>query len=116
MEQRFSSLIRSVTFQLRATRAAATIHAHVENLCQLDVTPRAILALGHQRLRDAGLSNAKAAAMLDLARRTDAGALRFARHGRLSDEAVIEEITAARGVGPWTAQMYLMHTLARRDV
>ncbi|HUY43893.1 MAG TPA: hypothetical protein VMU98_09035 [Acidimicrobiales bacterium] len=116
VEQRFASLVRSVTFQLLATRAATTIHARVEDLCQGEVTPNAVLLVGHQRLRDAGLSNAKAAAMLDLATRARAGSLRFDRHGRLDDDAVLTEIVAARGVGPWTAQMYLMHTLARRDV
>ena len=116
VEQRFASLVRSITFQLLATKAAATIHARVEVLCDGDVAPRAILLVGHQRLREAGLSNAKAAAMLDLATRAQEGSLRFARHGRLDDDAVLQEVVAVRGVGPWTAQMYLMHTLARRDV
>ena len=116
VEQRFSSLVRSVTFQLLATRAATTIHARVEDLCDGEVTPSAILFTGHQRLREAGLSNAKAAAMLDLAARARAGTLQFHRHGRLDDDEVLKEVVAARGVGPWTAQMYLMHTLARRDI
>ena len=116
VEQRFASLVRSITFQLLATKAAATIHARVEALCDGDVAPGALLLVGHQRLREAGLSNAKAAAMLDLAVRAQGGFLQFARHGRLDDDAVLQEVVAVRGVGPWTAQMYLMHTLARRDV
>ncbi|MHB1969676.1 MAG: DNA glycosylase family protein, partial [Acidimicrobiales bacterium] len=67
---RFASLTRSVTYQLLATKAAATIHARVVELCRGQVTPAAILAAGHDRLRAVGLSNAKAAAMLDLAERT----------------------------------------------
>lgn len=116
VEQRFGHLARSITFQLLATQAAATIHARVEALCNDEVSPAAILRAGHDRLRAAGLSNAKAAAMLDLARRTSDGELRLERHGRLDDDAVLREVVAVRGVGPWTAQMYLMHTLARRDV
>ena len=116
VEQRFASLVRSITFQLLATKAAATIHTRVEALCEGTVAPGALLLVGHQRLREAGLSNAKAAAMLDLAARAQGGFLQFARHGRLDDDAVLQEVVAVRGVGPWTAQMYLMHTLARRDV
>lgn len=116
VEQRFAHLVRSITFQLLATKAATTIHARVEALCDRDVTPTTILRVGHERLRDAGLSNAKAAAMIDLARRTREGELRLDRHGRLRDDDVLREVVAVRGVGPWTAQMYLMHTLARRDV
>lgn len=116
VEQRFANLARSITFQLLATKAAATIHARVEALCGREVTPTSILRVGHQRLREAGLSNAKAAAMIDLARRTRDGDLRLDRHGRLDDDTVLREVVAVRGVGPWTAQMYLMHTLARRDV
>lgn len=116
VDERFASLVRSVTFQLLATKAAATIHSRVEELCGHVVTPRAILDVGHDRLRAAGLSHAKAAAMLDLATRTESGLLQFSRHGRLDDDVVTREVVAARGIGPWTAHMYLMHTLARRDV
>ncbi len=116
VEHRFASLVRSITFQLLATKAATTIHGRVEALCGHEVSPAAILRVGHERLRNAGLSNAKAAAMIDLARRTRDGELRLDRHGRLDDDQVLREIVTVRGVGPWTAQMYLMHTLARRDV
>lgn len=116
VEQRFAHLVRSITFQLLATKAATTIHARVEALCGREVTPTTILRVGHVRLREAGLSNAKAAAMIDLARRTHEGELRLDRHGRLHDDEILREVVAVRGVGPWTAQMYLMHTLARRDV
>ncbi len=116
VEQRFANLVRSITFQLLATKAAATIHASVEALCDHRVTPTTMLLIGPARLREVGLSNAKAAAMIDLAQRTRDGELRLDRHGRLSDDQVMREVVAVRGVGPWTAQMYLMHTLARRDV
>jgi DNA-3-methyladenine glycosylase II len=67
-------------------------------------------------LRGVGLSNAKAAAMLDLAERARDGRIHLAQHGRMTDLEVITDVVAVRGIGTWTVQMYLMHTLARHDV
>lgn len=113
---RFSTLTRSITYQLLATKAANTIHQRVIDLCHGTVSPEAITSTGHAQLRAAGLSNAKAAAMLDLAERSLDGRLRLLQHGRMTDQEVLTDVIAIRGVGPWTAQMYLMHTLARHDV
>jgi DNA-3-methyladenine glycosylase II len=114
--QRFPTLARAITGQLLATKAATTIHQRVIDLCAGDVTALSIQRTGHANLRGAGLSNGKAAAMLDLAERTLDGRVRLGRHGTMSDLEVLREVVAVRGVGPWTAQMYLMHTLARHDV
>ncbi len=113
---RFPSLISSITYQLLATSAARTIHARVIEACGGTVDIESVLGAGPEALRSAGLSRAKAHAMLDLAIHARDGRIRLAAHGRMSDEAIIAEVTAVRGVGPWTAQMYLMHTLGRRDV
>jgi DNA-3-methyladenine glycosylase II len=109
-------LIRSITFQLLATSAANTIHARVIDACGGAVSVESVLQAGPEVLRDAGLSRTKAAAMLGLATHTRDGRINLAAHGRMSDEAIITEVTAVHGVGPWTTQMYLMHTLGRRDV
>jgi DNA-3-methyladenine glycosylase II len=114
--QRFPTLARSITGQLLATKAATTIHQRIVDLCEGDVNAESIQRAGHTNLRNAGLSNGKAAAMLDLAERTLDGRVRLARHGRMSDHDVLSNVVAVRGIGPWTAQMYLMHTLARHDV
>ena len=114
--ERFPSLIRSITYQLLATAAANTIHARVIDACGGAVSVESVLQAGPEVLRDAGLSRTKAAAMLDLATHTRDGRINLAAHGRMSDEAIITEVTAVHGVGPWTTQMYLMHTLGRRDV
>jgi DNA-3-methyladenine glycosylase II len=114
--QRFSTLIESITYQLLATKAAATIHARVVDACGGEVTTESLLEAGPDVLRAAGLSRTKAAAMMDLATRARDGRLRVERHGRMSDQDIITEVTRAYGVGPWTTQMYLMHTLGRRDV
>ena len=114
--QRFAFLARSITYQLLATRAANTIHQRVIDVCGGTVSPASILKAGHANLRQVGLSNAKAAAMTDLSERTLDGRLQLSRHGRMSDEDVLADVSSVRGVGPWTAQMYLMHPLARHDV
>ena len=116
MAQRFPTLARAITGQLLATKAAATIHQRVIDLCAGDVNAEAIQRAGHANLRNVGLSNGKAAAMIDLAERTLDGRVRLAHHGKMSDHEVLSDVVAVRGVGPWTAQMYLMHTLARHDV
>jgi DNA-3-methyladenine glycosylase II len=114
--QRFSFLARSITYQLLATKAANTIHQRVIDLCGGEVSPESITEAGHVNLRGVGLSNAKAAAMLDLAARALDGRIRLAQHGRMSDHDVLLDVVAVRGIGEWTAQMYLMHTLGRHDV
>ncbi|HEY5265677.1 MAG TPA: hypothetical protein VIJ40_02580 [Acidimicrobiales bacterium] len=114
--QRFPTLARAITGQLLATKAAATIHQRVIDLCNGTVDAQSITIAGHAQLRGVGLSNAKAAAMLDLAARTIDGRIRLAQHGKMNDHQVLSDVVAVRGIGPWTAQMYLMHTLARHDV
>jgi DNA-3-methyladenine glycosylase II len=113
---RFGTLARSITFQLLATKAADTIHQRVIDVCGGDVNPNSILNAGHANLRGVGLSNAKAAAMLDLAERASDGRIHLTQHGRMTDLEVIADVVAVRGIGTWTVQMYLMHTLARHDV
>ncbi|MGC2167948.1 MAG: hypothetical protein WA580_02480 [Acidimicrobiales bacterium] len=114
--ERFGFLARSITYQLLATKAANTIHQRVIDLCAGDVSPESITKAGHANLRGVGLSNAKAAAMLDLAARALDGRIHLAQHGRMSDHDVLLDVVAVRGIGEWTAQMYLMHTLGRHDV
>jgi DNA-3-methyladenine glycosylase II len=116
VNDRFANLARSITYQLLATKAADTIHQRVIDLCEGAVNPESIIVAGHANLRGVGLSNAKAAAMLDLAARANDGRVRLKHHGRMSDDDVLAEVVSVRGVGPWTAQMYLMHTLARHDI
>ncbi len=116
VNDRFANLARSITYQLLATKAANTIHQRVVDLCGGIVTPVTIATAGHVNLRAVGLSNAKAAAMLELSSSALDGRLELARHGRMSDEAVLTNVIAVRGIGPWTAQMYLMHSLGRHDI
>jgi len=114
--QRYAALARSITAQLLATGTATTIHGRVGDLCGGEVTIEAVLALGADELRSAGLTRTKARAMVELAESVRDGRVSLARHGRMSDDDVAREVTAVRGIGPWTAHMYLLDTLARRDV
>jgi 3-methyladenine DNA glycosylase/8-oxoguanine DNA glycosylase len=116
VDQRFATLVRSITFQLLATKAANTIHARVREACGGVVSVESIHAAGYERLRGVGLSGTKASAMIDLANHVRDGRVRLEAHGRMSDEEVMREVTAVHGIGPWTAEMYLMFTLGRPDV
>ena len=104
-----------MTYQLLAGSAAATIHARVLALIE-EPTPARVLELDATALREVGLSTTKAETMIRLAEACTSGRLQPERHGRLSDRDVVAEITAIKGLGPWSAQMYLMNCLARPDV
>jgi len=114
----FQHLARAIVFQQLATAAATTIHGRV---CALTAgpcfpTPDEVLALPDDALRGAGLSRAKLAAVRDLAARVDSGALDLARIARQSDDKVVEALIEVRGIGVWSAQMFLIFRLGRLDV
>jgi DNA-3-methyladenine glycosylase II len=113
----FAVLVRSIVAQLISTAAARTISARLEaNVGRKGIKPSSILALGEQRLREQGLSGAKARAVLDLATRAKAGTLPLADLPGLADEQIIAHLTAVRGIGTWTAEMFLIFCLGRPDV
>ncbi len=116
VDDRFPALVQSITHQLLATSAAATIHGRVVDACGGTVTTDSIIAAGPEALRGAGLNRTKAQAMVDLATEIREHRLQLARHGRMSDEEIVADVAAVRGIGPWTAQMYLISTMARPDV
>jgi 3-methyladenine DNA glycosylase/8-oxoguanine DNA glycosylase len=114
----FRALSRAIAYQQLSTKAAATIHGRFEALFP-DSHPEATLALDLpvQRLRSAGLSQAKTLSILDLAEKSCTGVLPSPwKLGRMSDDEIIESLCLVRGIGPWTAQMYLIFNLGRPDV
>jgi DNA-3-methyladenine glycosylase II len=117
-DSHFHALARAVIHQMLSGKAAATIHARVHALTPGPRFPTAeqMLALDPALLRGAGLSNAKVAAMRDLAERALSGDLPLRRITRMSDEDVLAHVTAVRGLGEWTAQMFLLFRLGRLDV
>lgn len=111
----FETLVRSIVFQQLNGKAAATIYARLEAAAKT-ITPEAILKLRPARLRGAGLSTQKLNYVRDLARHTRDGAVDFARLPSLDDAEVIEHLTQVKGVGVWTAHMFLIFALRRPDV
>lgn len=117
VRDRFERLARAIAYQQLAGAAAAAIWGRVLALTgDAPFAPAAILALDDAELRGAGLSGAKVAALRDLARQVDTGAVRLDRLGRLDDEQVVAELTQVRGIGPWSAHMVLLFDLHRPDV
>jgi 3-methyladenine DNA glycosylase/8-oxoguanine DNA glycosylase len=112
----FAELARSICYQQLAGRAAAAIHGRFAALFDGPPTPHAVLALSMEELRGVGLSGSKATSILDLAEKVDAGLVELDRMNRLSDDVVVRELTLVRGIGEWTAHMFLMFQLGRLDV
>jgi DNA-3-methyladenine glycosylase II len=113
----FSTLVRSIVYQQLSGRAAATILKRLmEALPGGLPTPEAILALTAEQMRALGLSGQKTSYIRDLAERTRAGELDFARFPEMTDADVIEHLTRVKGVGVWTAHMFLIFALRRPDV
>jgi DNA-3-methyladenine glycosylase II len=113
----FDHLVRAIVYQQLAGKAAATIHGRVQALYGgRPPTPAELAGTRPARLRRAGLSRQKLGYLKDLARHVARGRLALDALDGLPDEAVIEALTAIRGVGVWTAQMFLMFRLGRLDV
>lgn len=112
----FHSLAESILYQQLNGKAAATIFKRFTDLAGDPLTPEGILKLSDAQLRGVGLSKQKSAYLKDLAAKTRDGLLDFKRLHELPDEEVIQHLTQVKGVGVWTAQMFLMFTLRRPDV
>jgi DNA-3-methyladenine glycosylase II len=114
----FEALVRSITFQQLAGAAAATIHGRLVAALSGDVTPARILATPPPALRAAGLSGNKAASITDLSMKVLDGTVVLAprRLARESDDEVVARLTTVRGIGVWTAEMFLLFQLRRLDV
>lgn len=113
---RFEALAHSITHQQLAGAAATTIWGRVRATVEGPFTPTAVLDLDDEVLAGAGLSGAKRAALRDLAVHVHDGRVRLDRMGGRSDTDITAELVQVRGIGPWTAAMFLLFTLHRIDV
>jgi DNA-3-methyladenine glycosylase II len=114
---RFRSLVDSIVSQQISGKAAASILARLETTCgPPGVTASALRTLGPDGLRTCVISPQKAGYLLDLCAHVDDGRLVLDRVGRWSDERVVEELVRVKGIGRWTAQMFLIFSLGRLDV
>lgn len=112
----FSALVRAITGQQLSTKAAATIYARLVALMPDGVTPESLSSLSDDQLRAVGMSRQKGAYFRDLCGRTLSGALPLDALETMSDDEVIAALTEVKGIGRWSAQMFLMFRLHRPDV
>ena len=121
-EPAFETLVRSIAFQQLNGKAAATIYGRLRCACldsstdEFPLTPESVLALSEKQMRACGLSRQKLSYIRDLARRTADGEIDFARLPEMSDEEVIEHLTRVKGIGVWSAHMFLIFALRRLNV
>jgi DNA-3-methyladenine glycosylase II len=114
----FTTILRAIVGQQLSAKAAETIFQRIAALHPngRKIVPADILASPEANLRAAGLSNAKVVYVKDLAARVDGGELNFAKLIRKPDEDIINELVAVKGIGRWTAEMFLIFRLGRPDI
>ncbi|HXW08408.1 MAG TPA: DNA-3-methyladenine glycosylase [Vicinamibacterales bacterium] len=113
----FSALVRAITFQQLSTKAAATIYARMIALMPgPEPTTAGFAGLTDEQLRAAGMSRQKCAYLRDLCVRVESGALRLGELESMSDEEVIGALSQVKGIGRWSAEMFLIFRLHRPDV
>jgi 3-methyladenine DNA glycosylase/8-oxoguanine DNA glycosylase len=112
----FQAIAAAIVYQQLAGKAAQTIHERFVETVGGDVRPDSVLATSEKKLRAAGLSGNKMAAIRDLAEKVSGGIVPLDDLADLDDEAVVERLTAVRGVGRWTAEMFLLFELLRPDI
>ena len=115
-EPTFHHLAESILYQQLNGKAAATIFKRFTDAAGDPLTPEGILSLTDAQMRAVGLSKQKTSYLRDLAAKTKAGLLEFEKLSTLPDLEVIEHLTQVKGIGVWTAHMFLMFTLRRPDV
>jgi DNA-3-methyladenine glycosylase II len=115
-EPAFHSLAQAIVYQQLHGKAAATIFKRLTDLAGDPLTPALILKLSEEQLRGVGLSKQKLSYLRDLAAKTQAGELDFSGLSDLPDADVIKQLTQVKGIGVWTAHMFLMFALRRPDV
>jgi DNA-3-methyladenine glycosylase II len=112
----FTDLLEAITNQQLSGKAASTIFGRVKDLCKEGICPEAILKLSEAKLRSAGLSFAKIKYVKDLSGSIVNYKLKIENLDKLSDEEVKDQLVQVKGIGPWTADMFLMFSLGRPDI
>lgn len=115
-EPDFETLVKSIVYQQLSGRVASVIFGRLAAAARPKMTPESVLKLRPSRMRKLGLSTQKTAYIRDLARHTRDGRVVFGELHGLSDQDVIERLTKVKGVGVWTAHMFLIFALQRHDV
>ena len=114
---RFAMLVRSIISQQISTSAARSIRRRLQELAGAEgICSAAVAGFSVEQLRSVGLSPQKASYLADLACKVSDGTVNLRQIGRLSDERIVEQLTQVKGIGRWTAQMFLIFALGRLDV
>lgn len=112
----FSALVRAIVYQQLAGAAARAIHDRLLAASGGNFLPESILALSEEKMRACGLSKQKLSYIRDLAAKTLSGDVVFEQLTQMNDADVIEHLTRVKGIGEWSAQMFLMFALKRENV
>jgi DNA-3-methyladenine glycosylase II len=114
----FEDLVSSIVGQQLSGKAAKTIFTRVKTLLTKGkiITPDAVLKTKDDKLRECGMSWSKVSYIKDLAKKVKEGEVDIKNLNKLSDNKIIDELTKVKGIGRWTAEMFLMFTLARADI
>lgn len=112
----FNNLVYAIVGQQLSGKAASTIFGRLKEKLGEEVVPEKILRVRKQTLRNCGLSFAKIDYVKDLARKVKSGEVELNKIDKLTNEEIIQELVAVKGIGPWTAEMFLMFSLVRPDV
>lgn len=112
----FARLIYSIVNQMLSNKVAHILGGRLEKLCNGTITAKSLLKLDRQTLRSIGLSYLKADYILGVAKAANEGAIHFSLFPKMDDDDIINELTHLRGIGTWSAKMYLLFTLNRPDV
>ena len=112
----FESLTRGIVYQQLNGKAARTIYERFEVVAGGKITPESVLSITEEEMRKAGLSRQKLSYIRDLAAKTLSRDVDFEQLPRLKDDEVIEHLTRVKGIGVWSAQMFLMFALRRPNV
>lgn len=113
----YTRIIRSIIGQQLSVKAASTIYARLENLFPNKlIMPEILISIHDEDLRTCGVSYQKISYLKDLSQKVIAGEVQLSKLSEMDNEQVIEELVKIKGIGQWTAEMFLMFTLARVDV
>jgi DNA-3-methyladenine glycosylase II len=115
-DEPFRALVGSIAHQQVSLAAGRAIFGRVTDACGGAATPERVLELGPEKLRAAGLSRPKVAYVLDLAEKFETGEVELSRAAERTDEELVAMLTEVKGIGVWTAKMFLLFHLARPDV
>lgn len=112
----YGFLVSQIVGQMLSNKVAAVLTSRLQKLCNGSLTPSAMTALNDAQIHGIGLSRAKVVYIRHLTTAVTAGLIDFTRYPQLTDQAIIKDLTQVKGIGPWSAKMYLIFSLDRPNV